>query len=311
MKMNSEKLLIVGCGDIGERLAQTLQGLPYQLTGLRRNPPAVNDAIDYRRCDVHDRAALKAILQEHYAVIVVTMTPSERSDAGYRQAYVDTCHTLVESLKVNQLTPRLLLFVSSTGVYGQNDGSLVDESSPTLPDSFTGQRLLEAESVISRSGFAHCIVRFSGIYGPGRNRLVEQVRAGHAKVSPAWTNRIHADDCAGVLAHLLECHRRGEPLASVYLASDCAPAPMGEVVCWLAQRLGVSLGETLGEALGKRLMENLAGALTANSTDKNRAGKAVEGYNKRCSNRALLSSGYHFRHPDYRSGYSSLLTETS
>jgi nucleoside-diphosphate-sugar epimerase len=287
MQMNSEKLLIVGCGDLGQRLARELQNSNYTVIGLRRTPPATDlPYLDYRRCNIDDHAAFASILSEGYSVIVVTMTPSERSDDGYRRAYVDTCQTLVDNLHAQQHLPRLLLFVSSTGVYGEDDDSLIDEDTPTQPTGFSGQRLLDAENIVRNSGFAHCIVRFSGIYGPGRNRLIQQVREGRANLSNAFTNRIHADDCAGVLAHLLEQHRLGQTLAPVYIASDCAPAPMREVVEWLAEQMKVSL------------------------TPPENTGTSERG-NKRCSNQALLNTGYRFRYPDYRAGYSTLLAESS
>lgn len=284
MQMNSEKLLIVGCGDLGLRLARELQNSHYTITGLRRSPPAdVPAYLTYRACDVNDPAAFAAVLSEGYSVIVVTMTPSERSDSGYRRAYVDTCKNLVESLHVQAHRPGLLLFVSSTGVYSEEDGGLVDENSPTEPAAFSGRRLLEAENIIRQSGFAHGIVRFSGIYGPGRNRLLQQVREGRASLSGAFTNRIHADDCAGVMAHLIELHRQGEMHAPIYVASDCEPAPMRDVIIWLAAQMKLPLAAT-------------------------EAGASERG-NKRCSNQLLLASGYHFRYPDYRAGYTALLEE--
>lgn len=285
MQMNSEKLLIVGCGDLGLRLARELQNSHYTVTGLRRTPPADTPAcLAYRACDVNDPVAFSAALSEGYSVIVITMTPSERSDSGYQRAYVDTCQTLVDSLHSQSHQPRLLLFVSSTGVYGQEDGGLIDENSPTQPTGFSGQRLLEAEKIIRQSGFAHCIVRFSGIYGPGRNRLIQQVREGRASVSDAFTNRIHADDCAGVMAHLIDLHQQGHMRSRIYIASDCEPAPMREVITWLAAQMKLPLAvvETAG---------------------------ASERGNKRCNNQLLLASGYHFRYPDYRAGYSALLQE--
>ena len=284
MTINSssqEKLLIIGCGDIGQRLAQQLDPQRYQITGLRRNPPADQPYLHYQRADVTQTGQLSALFdRESFDVIVISMTPAERSDAGYERAYVQTCRHLVAALQQHQRQPRLLLFVSSTAVYAQNDGSWVDEHSPAEPDSFSGKRLLEAEHIIQNSGFNASIVRFSGIYGPGRNRLIEQVKQQRASASPHYTNRIHADDCAGVLAHLIELHHH-QPLANTYLASDSSPTPMIEVVSWIAEQLGIE------------------DYLAADATN--------ERGNKRISNQRLLTSGYILRHADFRSGYAELL----
>lgn len=284
MTINSssqEKLLIIGCGDIGQRLAQQLDPQRYRVIGLRRHPPTDLPYLHYQTGDATQADQLDAILDsEDFGVIVISMTPTERSDIGYERAYVQTCHNLVTGLKKHQRQPRLLVFVSSTAVYGQNDGSWVDELSPTTPDSFSGKRLLEAEQVIQQSGFAHCIVRFSGIYGPGRNRLIEQVKQECASASPHYTNRIHADDCAGVLAHLIELQHR-QPLADIYLATDSSPTPMIEVVRWIAGQLGA---------------EDFLSPDAPN-----------ERGNKRISNRRLRASGYSLRYPDFRIGYAELI----
>lgn len=283
--MNSEKLLIVGCGDLGQRLARDLQHLPYQVAGVRRKAPADNPAaVDYRLHDVETPGVLATLVQEKFAVIVITMTPTVPGAEGYRRAYVETCRTLVDNLQVHHCRPRLLVFVSSSRVYGQNDGNEVDETSPTLPLDYAGQYLLEAEQLIRNSGFAHCIVRFSGIYGPGRQRLLQQVREASVISHPGYTNRIHIDDCAAVLAHLIERHRQGQDLASIYIASDNAPTPQAEVVAWLAEQLNV-------------LLPNPAELDTSSPL------------NKRCSNRRLLATGFRFRYPNYRAGYGAMLTQ--
>jgi len=279
-KVNSEKLLILGCGDLGRRLAGELAPLGYEVVGARRSPPEDSETLGYRAVDTADVEHLKAVLAEGFDVVVVTMTPSERGDEGYRRAYVQTCENLVRGLEAVAHKPRLILYVSSTGVYGQSDGEWVDEASPTVPARASGDRLLEAEGVIANSGFAHCIVRFSGIYGPGRSQFVERVRQGRATLSGRFTNRIHVQDCAGVMAHLIERQRVGEPIDSLYLASDNAPVPMAEVVSWLAMELGV---------------------------DSARFAPGEGGLGKRCDNRRLRDTGYEFRYPDYRAGFSELL----
>lgn len=286
MAMNSqilskERVLIVGCGDIGQRLAQCLVPENYVVTGLRRHPPADTNVLRYQACDATSPDQLAQVLQQDFSIIVISMTPGERSDVGYQRAYVQTCENLVTGLKAQGRQPKLILFVSSTAVYNQMDGSWVDEDSPAEPEIFSGKRLLEAEQIIQTSGFTNTIVRFSGIYGPGRNRLIEQVRQGCASNSEHFTNRIHADDCAGVIAHLLELRHQNAPLATVYLATDNAPAPMIEVVTWIAGQLGVSdfLSE---EAVNER-------------------------GNKRCGNQRLLASGFIFLYPGYKEGYGDML----
>ena len=276
----AEKLLIVGCGDIGQRLARQISPLGYQVTGLRRQPVTDLPYLRYRQCDVTNAEQLHPLLAEGFDVIVISMTPAERSDEGYEKAYVNSCRQLISGLQQQIYKPRLIMFVSSTAVYAQQDGSWVDETSPTNPDGFSGKRLLEAEDIILNSDYPGSILRCSGIYGPGRHRLIEQVINQRASASPHYTNRIHADDCAGVLAHLIELAKR-QTLDPVYLATDSSPTPMREVVSWIAQQLDIS--------------------------DFLAADAVNERGNKRIGNQRLLSTGYTLRYPDFRAGYSELI----
>ncbi|WP_052417524.1 SDR family oxidoreductase [Cellvibrio mixtus] len=275
-----KKVLIVGCGDIGQRLARYLEHDDYKITGIRRNCPPDTLHIRYRSCDTSDYSAFKSVLEEGFNIIVITMTPAERSDAGYRQAYVQTCCYLVEALNALDLQPELIIFVSSTAVYAQDDGSWVDENSPTAPTGFSGKRLLEAEAIIHNSGFTNTVVRFSGIYGPGRNRLIEQVKQGRASASEHFTNRIHAEDCACFLAHLI---KHTGSLAPVYIATDSHPTPMVDVVSWIAGKLGIK-DFLSGEAVNER-------------------------GNKQLNNELMRSTGYKLRYENFRQGYLEMINK--
>lgn len=280
--LSKEQVLIVGCGDIGDRFAKALAGDGYQVTGLRRNPPQDTAYLRYIPGDATDAAQLQAIIaRAAFDIILISMTPGERSDAAYQRAYVQTCQHLVAALKSHIHLPRLLLFISSTAVYGQQDNSILDEDAPALPDSFSGLRLREAEQCLQDSGLPCVIARFSGIYGPGRTRMIDLVRQGRGSLSPHITNRIHADDGAAALAHLVGLSRRGVALDKIYIVSDSAPVPMAEVSRWLAATLQIA---TFADGAG-----------------------AAERGNKACSNRRLLATGFKLHYSDYVAGYSALL----
>lgn len=282
--LSKEQVLIVGCGDIGERFAKALPADAYKVTGLRRTPPQNTAYLHYVSCDATNASQLKKVIDGgKFDVILVSMTPGERSDAGYERAYVQTCKNLVTALEAHQHKPRLLLFISSTAVYGQQDNSVLDEDSPALPDSFSGVRLQQAEQCLQDSGFACVIARFSGIYGPGRTRMIDLVRQGRASLSPHITNRIHADDGAAALVHLTELSRKGVALDEIYIVTDSAPAPMAEVSRWLAAQMQIAdFADTAGVA---------------------------ERGNKSCSNKRLLATGFKLYYSDYKAGYSALLAE--
>lgn len=268
-----KRLLIAGCGDLGIRLAGLLKDGDWRIHGLRRRTEALPGTIVPVRADLADPDSMTAVAGD-WDAIVYQATPDTYDEAGYRAAYVDGLTNLLE-----HASARRLLFVSSTAVYGQDEGERVDENSDTEPARFNGRVLLEAEALAGRSVPEPVVVRFSGIYGAGRNFLVRKVAGGEATCRedpPQWTNRIHVDDCAGVLAHLLTLDRP----APLYCASDNDPASRCEVLDWLAAKLEVARPER----------EPSAG-----------------GQGKRVANDRLIESGYRLMYPDYRSGYQEML----
>jgi nucleoside-diphosphate-sugar epimerase len=115
----------------------------------------------------------------------------------------------------------------------------VDEHSCTAPSGFNGRALLCAEQQFLAESKNNSIVRFSGIYGPGRNHLIRNIKAGKAVQyePPYYTNRIHHEDCVGVLFWLAQQRRTGQPVGGIYVASDDMPVPLGDVAMWLAYGL--------------------------------------------------------------------------
>lgn len=277
-----KKILLVSCGDIGLRLAARLPADAYQVSALRRNISALPEMIKGIQWDLNETHGLAEAL-EGFDFVVITPVPNTRDEAGYRQAYEKNIAALVRAFESHSRQPELVILVSSSRVYHQTRGEWVDESSPCEPQEFRGRSLLAGEEVLGNSSLPHCIVRFSGIYGPGREHLLRQVRAGAPSPADAnYSNRIHSEDCAGVLAHIIATKEQGQPLERLYLASDCEPVLLGELKQWLADGLGL-VYPTLSSA------------------------SAASG--RRCNNRRLLDSGYRFIYPTFREGYASLLEE--
>ena len=274
-------VLLAGCGDIAQRLALLLHQ-DYQLTGLRRHPENLPTYITPLAADLcHPASIEQAIGNQHFDYVVVTLTPGERTEARYKQIYVEGTQHLLASL---QGRPRVL-FVSSTSVYAQDQGERVDENSPAVGNGFSGKCLLEAESAINTSGLPATCVRFSGIYGPGRERLIRMVREQRVDSADAhhFSNRIHADDCARVLAFLIERWEDGTAPSPTYIASDTQPTQSGHVWQWLSDTMHV-----------QRCFPD------ASWQQRQPAGK-------RCDSGQLQKQGFHFLYPDFMSGYQTLL----
>jgi len=277
------EVLIAGCGDVGVRLGALLTADGHAVTGVRRRPPAGGrdtqaGAFAWAAADLADRPSLAA-LPPACDLLCFLASPRFGDEDSYRAIYEDGVANLAA------LYPAApWLFVSSTGVYAQQGGQWVDEDSAVEPVDATRALLHRAEETVLGRGDGHVVVRFSGIYGAGRERLLERLRSGAPvrREPPSYTNRIHQDDCAGVLRFLVARRLADQSLSPLYLASDDDPAPVWDVMTWLATRLG--------------LPEPPASDAPADAPR-----------NKRCSNRRLRELGFTFRYPTFREGYGALI----
>ncbi|MFO1422224.1 MAG: SDR family oxidoreductase [Candidatus Competibacteraceae bacterium] len=286
------RILIAGCGDVGATLGQELSTAGHEVWGLKRHPTDLPSGIRPLAADLTDPATLNA-LPSGLDAVVYSAAATGFSETAYQAAYVTGVHNLLEALREAGQQPHRLLFASSTSVYAQHQGEWVDEDSPAEADSFSGRCIRAGERLMWNSPWSAVAVRFGGIYGPGRTRLIDSVRAGTATRPagpPLYTNRIHRDDCARVLEHLLFLPGP----ASLYLAVDDDPAPLGEVLSWLATRLGVPEPPLAAHPPLK------PGAGIGDPALRMRA-------SKRCRNARLRTSGFQFRYPSYRDGYAALL----
>lgn len=275
------RVLIAGCGDVGTALGLMLCRSGHDVFGARRSAHRLPAPLRPLPVDVTDRAALERTVPGVDAV-VYAVAAGRRDEGAYRRAYVDGVSALLDVLEERAEPPRRVFFVSSTSVYGERDGAWIDETAPLQPRGFAGESLVAGERRMFASPIPATVVRFAGIYGPGRGWLVKRALAGArcAGEPPKFTNRIHRDDCAGVLAHLI-AH---ESIDDVYIGVDDAPVEECEVLEWLAARLGAPPPRRVhgGEA-------------------------AAQGSGKRCSNARLRASGYRLRYPTYREGYAAVL----
>ncbi|UQS90588.1 SDR family oxidoreductase [Pseudomonas chlororaphis subsp. piscium] len=281
--MSAPSVLIAGCGDVGSRLAKQLLAENWQVYGLRRRVAQLPEGVIGVAGDLFSEQCPVAWPTTPLDYLVYSAAATEHDEAGYRAAYVEGLTHVLGWLKQNGQSPKRLLFVSSSSVYGQKDGEWIDETSPAQADGYSGRLMLEAEQVALQSGTPASLVRLTGIYGPGREWLLNQVRQGYrvAIDPPLYGNRIHADDAAGLLAFLLQADRRGVALEDCYIGVDDAPAPLAEVVDWLREYLGVTEW--------------------AENSSVRRSGS------KRCSNARAKALGWEPRYPSFREGYAEII----
>lgn len=239
-------VLLVGCGDLGSRIGKLLAAGGLDVVGIRRRIDRLPNQIRGVSLDIANPATVVPPISAD--LIVVALTADGSDVQAYRKTYVDG---MLRVLSAVQHCERAVL-VSSTGVYGDRD-DLIDESAVPQPSRPTGEVLLEAEQAFHDAIPGGVVARLSGIYGPGRDRLVEQVRRGENSDPGLWSNRIQVDDAAAAVVHLLTLDQP----ASAYIVSDSEPSMIGDVRAYIAQLLGVDWAEASAAAHGKQLSSQL------------------------------------------------------
>lgn len=247
------RTLLIGCGKLGTRLGLQLVDEGSEVVALRRTVDGLPSAF-VRIADgltVSRRRELPACDS-----IVITLPPGASDDGGYAASLTHLADALPER-------PSRVVFVSSTRVLEAHAGSAsLTEATQVAPASARARELRDGE-IHAAELFDACVVRPAGIYGPGRESLIRKVRE-HAPIDHARrTNRIHEDDLVGLLHAML----RAESPPTLIHAVDQAPALLGEVVTFIAERLGVEPPPHLvpeeggGTVLDGSLMREFVGSL--------------------------------------------------
>ena len=274
------RVLLAGCGDLGIRLGLLLVARSHEVLALRRDPSRLPKGFRPLAADLATGHGLRALPSAVEATVYLASADGFDEDS-YRRAYAEGPARLLDAVA----HPGRLVFVSSTSVFAQDDGSWVNEESEVSTEGFSRRHLLAGERLVREAGGT--VLRLAGLYGPGRTRLLDSVRAGRASFvegEDEWTNRIHADDAARALLALLEL---AEP-EDLYLGVDDEPARRREVLEWLAARMGAPAPLPESARTGARPRSN-----------------------KRCSNRRLRAAGWQPAWPSFREGYSALLDASS
>jgi len=285
------RTVILGCGYVGLALGRRLRAAGHEVVGVRRSESGLRDVTEAGltavRADVTDADSLAAVPDAD--AVVYAASAGGRSVEAARDVYVEGLRTAIDAFAARVDPPERLVYTSSTGVYGDHGGAWVDETTPIEPTTDRQRVLADAETVALEHSAAHgidaTVVRFAGLYGPGRYRIA---RTLDGPVTEGYLNLLHRADAAGVLAFVL-----GGVDATVVVAVDEEPVWRPAFAAWLAEACGVEPPPT--ETVAERLDR-------ADSADPAGANGRVRA-SKRCSNRLLRSLGYAFACPTFREGY--------
>ena len=267
------RILIAGCGYVGQATADLLYERGWKVQGWTASAQSAGQvaAKPYavRAVDITNPAATSAI-REQFDVVIQCASSGGGDSEEYRRIYFEGARNLLCAFPGARL-----LFTSSTSVYAQQHGGIVDETSAANPTHEKGQILREAEElVLSHNGI---VARLGGIYGPGRSFLLRKFLAGEAVLDQAddrFINQAHRDDIAAALFLLAE--QGPDPGDRIYDVVDDQPILARDAYQWLSAHLQRCLPTGKVAARTKRGDSN-----------------------KRVSNKRLRALGWEPRYPNF------------
>jgi nucleoside-diphosphate-sugar epimerase len=289
--LSGKRLVIFGCGYVGTAVAGAAQKEGAQVTALTRNTSHAAALVgrgieaviaDLATDDWHERIPAAPDL------VLNAVSAGGGGIEGYRRSYVEGMRSIGRwARRYGQAGT--FVYTGSTAVYPQGGGVIVDETALTAADGERARLLLEAETLVRESPqLCHrwFILRLSGIYGPARHHLLDQVRSGTVSgVAENRVNMVHRDD---IVAAVLACFRAPPAVQNeIFNVADDQPARKAEVAAWLAAAIHVPTPRFSGEPVGGRE-------------------RVVP--DRLISNRKLKATlGWRPRYPSFREGYEALL----
>ncbi len=236
------RVLVVGCGFVGEAAADLFHAAGWEVTGWTHSeesaarlstekpyPVAAHDITDPGRV----QEAARSFPGGGKLDALVDCVSSGRGGGPeqYRRVYLEGARNLLAAFQ-----PARFVYTGSTSVYAQVDGSTVDEASPAIPERETSRILRETETVVL-AAVGGTVARLAGIYGPGRSVLLKKFLTGEAVVEgdgARWINQIHRDDAAAALFRLAQA----DAPPGVYNVADDTHLTQLELYRALAERFG-------------------------------------------------------------------------
>ncbi|OGA44407.1 MAG: NAD(P)-dependent oxidoreductase [Betaproteobacteria bacterium RIFCSPLOWO2_12_FULL_62_13] len=246
------RLLIIGCGNVALRMVPLVRSrcriyavshTPQRFAALRAVGviPIRGDLDRPRTLDAIAGLARDVV---HFA------PPPDRGVHDTRTAH------LIAALAKGQSLPQQVVYISTSGVYGDCDGELVAETRPVRPQTDRARRRADAERRLrewgARSGVRVVILRVPGIYAEDRLPLA-RLKNGTPALTPeddAYVNHVHAEDLARIVVAALY---RGHP-NRMYNAADDAPQKMGDYFDLVADRFGLPRPPRVTRAQAERVL---------------------------------------------------------
>ena len=273
--------MFIGFGDLAKRALPDLLAIA-DVIGVSRRPEGLPDALShgvYGDYGSLQGLANAAEIKPDY--LIFTPVPGSRDVEGYQKGYAKAAENIAGAGLLSKA--RRAIFVSSTRVYAERSGGWIDEDSPlAVGDPFV-DALLSGEACFRRHANT-TVVRPSGLYDGANPIMLRPILEGlSSRIGSGFTNRIHRDDAASVIAALIKRDLQGQRLPATLNLNDNAPVTTAELEAWCFQQLG-------REPMEQRDNQPRA--------------------NRRVSNAKLQALGFSLRYPSFREGYREALRQS-
>jgi nucleoside-diphosphate-sugar epimerase len=274
---SGRSIAVLGAGYVGRAAAAAFAARGDAVWAVRRSATSGRDADGITWCAGDIAAGHVDGLPARLDAVVLALAPGRGAD-DYATTYVGGARG---ALAVARATGARLVYTSSTGVYGVQDGREVTETTPLQGAGPSSEALQRAEAVLLEATDATVtVLRVAGIYGPGRDPAGRYRDATQlARGGDYWVNLAHRDDIVGAIAHVLAL----ADAPRVLNCADGAPATARTVCEWLASRRGVDPATLVFSGTG-----------------------APARSNQRISSAALQATGWRPAWPSFRDGLMSL-----
>lgn len=291
-----KRLVIFGCGYVGTAIARAAMAAGARVEALTRNGVKADALrkLGLKKVTVADLAS-----SDWHAGLagapdfVVNCVSSGGGPDGYRKSYLDGMESILAWAARGGNPVATFLYTSSTSVYPQGGGAIVNEAADAEGATPNGKIIRESEKLLQSVPATVCarwfILRLAGIYGPGRHHLLNQLREGVATLGGSGAHRlnlVHLDD---IVSAAMTC--LGAPVdvpSQVFNVADTSPAMREEVVCWLAGQIGRSAPAFDGTPGTRRGGEPMPDRIIS-------------------SEKIQATLGWRPRFPDYRAGFGEIL----
>ena len=232
-----QNIVIIGCGDIGKRVASRWQLKNAHVLGISRNLStceALRTAgFEAQQLDLDNIGQINSVAKD--AIVYYFAPPPREGSCDLR------LRAFLLQLDSQNIRPKRTVLISTTAVYGDTGGDWVTEETVAEPGTDRGRRRLDAETALSQwseqTGVATVILRVPGIYGPGRlpRARLEKGLPVLKEAESGFTNRIHSEDLADICIAAAEHGKSGE----IYNVSDGHPGTMTEWFNTVADHLSL------------------------------------------------------------------------